>query len=180
MQPGQYICHPHSFWGRTIPPTVTSETHFSIHDATSYLGFASRVLRYDISGRQVIAVVAGVIPGFVDAAHVVNRGQDCSRASVDHVFVGRKSLPVVVRASHEEIITRTLDDARGHAVRHDEAVDDDRTMDCPDSRIDLIDGSNRQVRGCVAIAHQEVPSVWIKGRAADASDGNGSEGSAGG
>src|SRR5579864_1022810 len=71
-----------------------------------------------IASGQIVAVVARVIPDFIDAPDVSGGGVDYSTAAaIDHVIVGRKSFAVVVGAANKEVVARTLDDTGRHAVR---------------------------------------------------------------
>ncbi len=132
--------------------------------------------RGHISGRQIVSVVARVVPGLVHTAHVVDSRDDSAGGAVNYVLVGWEGFSVVVRATHKEIVTRPLHDATWHTVGHDEAVDDDRTVRGADAGVDFVHGSDRKVGGCIGIRHQKVAGVGIKGRASNASRGNGSKG----
>src|SRR5439155_19069653 len=67
-----------------------------------------------ISGRQIIAVVAGVVPGLVHAAHIVDGSNDVTRSAIDHVLVERESHAIMVRATYQKVVTRSLNDTGGH------------------------------------------------------------------
>ncbi len=112
--------------------------------------------RRHVSGRQVIAIIPGVVPHFVDAPEVANGrrtakrpGDDRAGSSIDHVFVGRERFAIVVAATYEEIVAGALNDAGGHAIRHKEAIDDDRSTGGPAAtgvcqpRVDLVYGPLR-------------------------------------
>src|SRR5271169_2360776 len=70
-----------------------------------------------VSGCQVVAVVAGVVPGLVHPADLVDGVNDLAvRAAVNDVLVDGKRFAVVVRTTDQELVARTLDDATGHTV----------------------------------------------------------------
>ena len=117
-----------------------------------------------VSGRQVIAVVARVVPGLVDTTHIGDGGENSPGSTINYVLVRREGHAIMVRATHQEVVARALNDTRGHAIRHIEAVDDDRAKRA--FRIDYVYGPNRQVTRGISIRNQEHAAVGIEGRAA--------------
>src|SRR5208282_1809612 len=113
-----------------------------------------------VAGREIVLVVAGVVPGLVDAASLGDYGAVDARSrrhraggarahgSVsDYVLVGREGFAVVVSAAYQEIIPGSLGNAGGHAVQHGKTADHSRAHNAIAERglgIDYVHVSNEK------------------------------------
>src|SRR6266849_2507450 len=117
-----------------------------------------------VSGRQVIAVVARVVPGLVDTAHVGDGGENSPGSTINYVLVRREGHTIMVRATYQEVVAWALNDTGCHAARHVETVDDHRAIRA--FRIDYVYRPNCQVTRSIPIRNQAHAAVGIEGRAA--------------
>src|SRR6202041_955058 len=72
--------------------------------------------RGHVACRQVVSVVSRVIPDLVHAANVGNLSDLRPRSPIDHVLVGRERRAVVICATYEEVVARTLSNGGRHAI----------------------------------------------------------------
>ena len=70
-----------------------------------------------VARREIVFVIARVVPNLVDAADVIGGGDSRESGSVDDNFVGWEGFAVVICATYQEIVSRTLNDAGGHAIQ---------------------------------------------------------------
>jgi hypothetical protein len=122
-----------------------------------------------ISRCYVISIVTRVVPDFVDAAYVGDSGEDCACTSINHILVGRKCFAVVVSATYEEVVTRSLSKAGRHAIGHHETVDDYRAIGVSEPRIDFIDTSNVGNANGIFVCLEQVTSIGIPNHSAQSS-----------
>src|ERR1700676_1195086 len=71
----------------------------------------------------------------------------------------------MVRAADEEVVSRTLHDAGGHAILHHEGVDHYRPIWVSEPGIDFIDAADVQYTDAISIRLQQVAGVGIPGLA---------------
>lgn len=126
-----------------------------------------RAIRH-ISRCHVVAVVARVVPGFVNAADVGDFADDRARRAVDDEQVRWESFAVMIAASDEEVIAWTLNDAGGHAILHHEAVDDDGPIGVSEPGIDFIDASDVGDTDGISVRLQQVTGIGIPGHSTQA------------
>ena len=91
-----------------------------------------------VARREIVPVVARVVPNLVHAADVIGGGDGRERGSIDDNFVGWEGFSVMIGATYQEIVSRTLDDAGGHAIQYRHTVDNHRSVWVAGSGIDLI------------------------------------------
>src|ERR1700677_2748896 len=82
--------------------------------------------RRHVSCSQVVVVVTGVVPGFVNEPDVVYGGQDFASRAVDDDRRRRERATVVVGATDKDIRARSNIDAGRHAHWNRVTVDDGR------------------------------------------------------
>jgi hypothetical protein len=110
---------------------------------------------------QVVSAIAGVVPDFVNAADVFDSGQDRTRRSINDVLVGRKCLAIMVRATYQEVVAWTLNNAGRHAIRRHETINDYWTIGVSESRIDFVYAPDAGDANRIGIRQQQVASIGI-------------------
>lgn len=128
--------------------------------------------RGHIACGQIIPVVARVESNLVYAADERNIRQNVAAGTVDHNGIGREGDAIVVGAADKEVVARSLHNAGGHAIRHDKGIHYNWAVRVSDSRIYLINGSNREIPGSIGIRYKKVSRIGIEDRSTEASGGN--------
>lgn len=119
---------------KVVQPKVRS----GIDDAHDWIG-------KHVARREIVSVIAGVVPDLVYAAHVIDAGDDRAGCAIDDILVGREGFAVVVRAAYQEIVPRTLSQAGRHAVWGWESVNDHWPVGIAWPGINFIDSADGEV-----------------------------------
>ena len=110
----------------------------------SRINHAEHRARGHVSRRQIVAVIAGIVPSLVDGADVVNRSEDRAIGAINDDARRSERAAIMIGATHQYIRARAGTDTGGHAAQYRKTVDYGRASGA--EGIDFVNAPDNDVK----------------------------------